>query len=106
MKETDKKIAFFNDVETIFKLRTNDMSNRFKSTLLWTFYIALVIVGVFTIILLGVNVLAPTIMPETDISGIKEYINTFCVILSFYLLAWGFIPYGRLMEVGNKQMKF
>lgn len=65
------------------------MSDRFKSTLLWTFYIALVIVGVFTIILLGVNVLAPTIMPETDISGIKEYINTFCVILSFLSVGLG-----------------
>lgn len=62
------------------------MSDRFKSTVLWTMYIAVVAIGLFTVILLAVNVLAPTFFPSTDISGIKEYINTFCIILSFYLL--------------------
>ena len=65
------------------------MSDKFKSTLLWTLYAAVVSIGVFTIILLGVNVLAPTFFPNTDISGIKEYINTFCVILSFLSVGLG-----------------
>lgn len=65
------------------------MSDKFKSTLLWTIYIAMVLIGVFTMVLLGVNVLAPTFFPETDISGIKEYINTFCVILSFLSVGLG-----------------
>lgn len=41
------------------------------------------LVLIFTFILIGVNVLAPTLFPELNISGIKDYINTFCVILSF-----------------------
>lgn len=65
------------------------MSEKFKSTLLWTLYVAVVIIAVFTVVLLGVNVLAPTFFPETDISGIKEYINTFCVILSFLSVGLG-----------------
>ncbi len=65
------------------------MSDKFKSTLLWTIYIAMVLVGGFTIVLLGVNVLAPTFFPQANISGIKEYINTFCVILSFLSVGLG-----------------
>ena len=65
------------------------MSDKFKSTLLWTLYVAVVLIAVFTVISLGVNVLAPTFFPETDISGIKEYINTFCVILSFLSVGLG-----------------
>lgn len=65
------------------------MSERFKSTVLWTLYVTVVIITVFTVILLGVNVLAPTFFPKTDISGIKEYINTFCVILSFLSVGLG-----------------
>lgn len=65
------------------------MSEKFKSTLLWTLYVAVVFIAVFTVVLLSVNVLAPTFFPETDISGIKEYINTFCVILSFLSVGLG-----------------
>lgn len=65
------------------------MSDRFKSTVLWTMYIAVVAIGLFTVILLAVNVLAPTFFPSTDISGIKEYINTFCIILSFLSVGLG-----------------
>ena len=43
----------------------------------------------FTVVLLGVNVLAPTFFPEADISGIKEYINTFCAVLSFLSVGLG-----------------
>lgn len=72
-----------------FKERTKDMSDKFKSTVLWTLYVAVVLIGIFTIVLLGVNVLAPTFFPNQDISGIKEYINTFCVILSFLSVGLG-----------------
>lgn len=65
------------------------MSEKFKSTLLWTLYVAVVLIAIFTVVLLGVNVLAPTFFPKTDISGIKEYINTFCVILSFLSVGLG-----------------
>lgn len=65
------------------------MDGRFKSTLFWTCYVVLVVVVIFTFILLGVDVLAPTFFPETNISGIKQYINTFCVILSFLSVVLG-----------------
>lgn len=65
------------------------MSEKFKSTLLWTLYVAVVLIAIFTVVLLGVNVLAPTFFPNTNISGIKEYINTFCVILSFLSVGLG-----------------
>lgn len=65
------------------------MSEKFKSTLLWTIYILSVFVVASTVILIGVNVLAPTFFPNVDISGIKEYINTFCVILSFLSVGLG-----------------
>lgn len=65
------------------------MSEKFKSTLLWTIYILIVFVVASTVILIGVNVLAPTFFPNVDISGIKEYINTFCVILSFLSVGLG-----------------
>lgn len=65
------------------------MSEKFKSTLLWTIYILIVFVAASTVILIGVNVLAPTFFPNVDISGIKEYINTFCVILSFLSVGLG-----------------
>ena len=65
------------------------MSEKFKSTLLWTLYVAVVLIAIFTVVLLGVNVLAPTFFPKTNISGIKEYINTFCVILSFLSVGLG-----------------
>lgn len=65
------------------------MSEKFKSTLLWTLYVAVVFIAVFTVVLLSINVLAPTFFPETNISGIKEYINTFCVILSFLSVGLG-----------------
>lgn len=65
------------------------MSDKLKSTLLWTIYIAMVLIGGFTVILLAVNVLAPTFFPTVDISGIKQYINTFCTILSFLSVGLG-----------------
>lgn len=80
------------------------MSERLKSTLLWTLYIVMVLIGGFTIIILFVNVLAPTFFPDADISGIKEYINTFCVILSFLSVGLGL--YSILQADGSgKQAK-
>lgn len=65
------------------------MSDKFKSTLLWTCYAVMVIVVLFTLVFLIVDVLAPTFFPEVDISGMKQYINTFCVILSFMSVVLG-----------------
>ena len=65
------------------------MDDKFKSTLLWTCYGVLLLVIIVTLIFLGIDVLAPTFFPETNISGIKQYINTFCIILSFLSVTLG-----------------
>lgn len=65
------------------------MDDKFKSTLLWTCYAVFMLVVLFTLILLGVDVLAPTFCPKANISGIKKYINTFCIILSFMSVVLG-----------------
>lgn len=56
---------------------------------MWTCYIIVLSVVLFTFVLLIADVLAPTFYPDTDISGVKQYINTFCVILSFSSVALG-----------------
>ena len=61
---------------------TNDMSNRLKSTILWTIYIAMVLVGGFTIILIGIGIVTPIFSLKINTSGIEEYLNTFGMVLS------------------------
>ena len=58
------------------------MSNRLKSTILWTIYIAMVLVGGFTIILIGIGIVTPIFSLKINTSGIEEYINTFGMVLS------------------------
>ena len=65
------------------------MSDRLKHIIPWTLYVSVVLIALFTVVSLGINVLAPTFFPETDISGFKDYINTFCVILSFLSVGLG-----------------
>lgn len=65
------------------------MSGKLKNVILWTLYIVVLIIGLSAIIALGVNVLAPTFFPDADISGFKNYINTFGIILSFLSVGLG-----------------
>lgn len=80
------------------------MSEKLKSTLFWTLYIALTAIGVITFIFLMINVLAPTFFPNANIDGIKDYINTFCIILSFLSIGLGFFSIWQSNE-GSKQVK-
>lgn len=65
------------------------MRDRLKQVVPWTFYIIVVLIMLFTIVSLCINILAPTFFPEKDISGFKNYINEFCVILSFLSVGLG-----------------
>lgn len=59
------------------------MDERLKKVTQWTIYILIVLIIIFTLVILLVLVIAPTFFPEKDVSGFKDYINTFCVLLSF-----------------------
>lgn len=65
------------------------MSKKLKQIISWTLYVSIVIIAILTITSLIINVLAPTFFPEKDISGFKDYINIFCVILSFLSVGIG-----------------
>lgn len=65
------------------------MDDRLKKIIAWTTYIIAITVIILTIGALIVNMLAPTLFPNVDISGIKRYIDTLCVILSFLSAALG-----------------
>lgn len=78
------------------------MSNKLKSVICWTGYILTTIVIIFTLFALGVKVFAPSFFPNTDISGFQDYINTFCVILSFLLVGLGLLSIWQANE-SNKQ---
>lgn len=82
--------------------RAKDMSDRLKHLISWTLYISVVLIALFTIVSLCINVLAPTCFPNADISGFKDYINTFCVILSFLSVGLGIYS---ILQAGesNKQ---
>ncbi|MBD5469103.1 MAG: hypothetical protein HDR21_13255 [Lachnospiraceae bacterium] len=75
------------------------MGKKLKITVLWTVYIGIVIMGTFSVILLGIGALAPTFFPDKDISGIKGYVNTFCVILS--ILSVGLGVYSVWQSIGS-----
>lgn len=62
----------------------------------------MVLIALFTVVSLGINVLAPTFFPETDISGFKDYINTFCVILSFLSVGLGIYSIWQASESGKQ----
>lgn len=78
------------------------MSEKLKSVICWTGYILATIVIIFTIFALGVKVFAPSFFPNTDISGFQDYINTFCVILSFLSVGLGLLSIWQANE-SNKQ---
>lgn len=78
------------------------MSNKLKSVICWTGYILTTIVIIFTLFALGVKVFAPSFFPNTDISGFQDYINTFCVILSFLSVGLGLLSIWQANE-SNKQ---
>lgn len=65
------------------------MDTEFKRVIFWSLYILTAIIAIFTFIALGINVLAPTFFPNANISGFKDYINTFCIILSFLSVGLG-----------------
>lgn len=65
------------------------MVDKLKTTALWTVYIFVVFIGVTIIASVFISALAPTFYPEEDISGIKEFVNTFCVFLSFLSVGLG-----------------
>lgn len=59
------------------------MSDKLKHTMQWSLYILMMIIVIVTFICLGINIIAPTFFPNTNINGFKDYINTLGVILSF-----------------------
>ena len=59
------------------------MNERLKTVVQWTIYSAFIIISVWTFISLLVCVMAPTFSPDANISGFKDYVNTFAIILSF-----------------------
>lgn len=65
------------------------MNKNLKTVIQWTIYLLIILIVLFTVGSLLVNVFAPTFFPNADISGFKDYINTFCVILSFLSVGLG-----------------
>lgn len=78
------------------------MNGKLKQVVPWTLYISVVLIALFTIVSLVINVLAPTFFPQTDISGFKDYINTFCVILSFLSVGLGIYSIWQTNESGKQ----
>lgn len=78
------------------------MDTTLKRVILWSLYILIVIIAIFTLISLGINVFAPTFFPSVDISGFKDYINTFCVILSFLSVGLGVFSIVQANESGKQ----
>lgn len=78
------------------------MNGRLRQVVPWTLYIAVVLIAMFTIVSLVINVLAPTFFPETNISGFQDYINTFCVILSFLSVGLGIYSIWQASESGKQ----
>lgn len=78
------------------------MSDRLKNVIQWTIYILIVLVALFTIISLLINVLAPTFFPKVNISGFKDYINTFGIILSFLSAVLGFYSIWQSFKSGRQ----
>lgn len=65
------------------------MNERLKTVVQWTIYYALITISIWTFLSLMVCVLAPTVSPHTNISGFKDYVNTFAIILSFLSVLLG-----------------
>ena len=81
------------------------MDEKLKKVTQWTLYILVMVFALFTLISLGIIVLAPTLFPELNIDGFKSYINTLCVILSVLSVGLGGIQLNRHPQAGNKRMK-
>ena len=62
----------------------------------------MVVIAVFTVISLCVSVVAPTFFPKTDISGFKNYINAFCIVLSFLSVGLGIFSIWQASESGKQ----
>ena len=78
------------------------MDKKLKLVILWSLYILIAVIAVFTLISLAINVFAPTFFPNTDISGFKDYIDTFCVILSFLSVGLGVFSIVQANESGKQ----
>lgn len=64
-------------------------NSNLKTVIQWTIYIAILIVSLFTLISLLIVVIAPTFLPSVNISGFKNYISTFGLLLSFLSVGLG-----------------
>jgi len=71
----------------------------------WTIYIFLVIIVLLPLVSLFVSVLAPTFFPSADISGFKDYIDAFAIILSFLSVALGGFSIWQSHESGKQANK-
>jgi len=78
------------------------MTERLKNVIQWTLYVLVIIVALITIISLGINILAPTLFPNVDISGFKDYINTSCVFLSFLSVGLGIYSIWQASQSGKQ----
>lgn len=65
------------------------MENKEKKIIFWTIYSAIITISILTLITLIIIMIAPTFFPQKDISGFQNYINVFCIILSFASVGLG-----------------
>ena len=80
-----------------------DKNNKLKNTVLWTIYVSILLISIFTLICIIINVIAPTFFPERDISGFIQYVNIFGIILSFLSAGLGIFSIWQA-NVSNKQV--
>lgn len=66
------------------------MDPKIKKAAQWTTYFVIVFIILITVVSLVVNLIAPTLFPNKDISGFRAYIDTAAMILSFLSAGLGF----------------
>ena len=78
------------------------MNTKLKNVIQWTIYGLLIFIVLFSIGSLIINVVAPTFFPDADISGFKDYIDQFCIILSFLSVGLGVYSIWQASESGKQ----
>lgn len=81
------------------------MDAKLKKTIQWTLYVLVIVVTIITLLCLGINILAPTFFPNTDISGFTNYINVLCILLSFLSVGLGMYSIYQAAESGKQANK-
>uniref|UniRef100_UPI004055F309 hypothetical protein n=1 Tax=Agathobacter sp. TaxID=2021311 RepID=UPI004055F309 len=81
------------------------MDIKLKTAIQWGLYVLVAFISIMTLAALVISMIGPMFFPKTDISGVKNYINIACTILSFLSVGLGFFSIWQANQSGKQTIE-